>query len=244
MIEKDFSIITDDDQTIYGLINGPEGGSSKALILVHGLTGHMDEQHLIKTAYRFAKQGYDVFRFNLYGAQKDARKLENTTLAIHANDLNTTIDYVKSKDSYKWIGVAGHSYGGMTILHANPDADALVFWDSSFSTATIWENEAIIIDGKPTVNWGISVNIGEAMYKEGLNQTLDESKNLAKQIKAPSLVLHAAESLKTPAYKGVFDSLDCTKKLVVVEDADHCFTRLGNMDEALSAMNLWFKKYS
>ncbi|MBN8550664.1 MAG: hypothetical protein J0M12_15215, partial [Deltaproteobacteria bacterium] len=65
-----------------------QGRKSQALcIMVHGLTGNMDESfYRLGTEY-LARRGFATYRLNLYGWPKGSRRLPDSTLRTHAQDL-------------------------------------------------------------------------------------------------------------------------------------------------------------
>ena len=107
MSESTWSIPTSDGKTIYGVLNKPTGKTNKKAILhVHGLTGHVYEFSQTTMAARFPEQGYDIIRPYLYHAPDNARKLVDCTLKTHADDIDTIFDHFR-KD-YDEIFVSGH----------------------------------------------------------------------------------------------------------------------------------------
>ena len=135
MQEWRWHIPTADGHQIYGCTNSLESVSpDRAIILVHGLTGNMNEYHHKTAAHFFIKHKYDVIRFNLYSDMPKSRSLSACTLQTHAADLNTVLEQ-KAK-TYRKIFLAGHSYGGPTIMIAQPRRAAVVI--SPVNSDAVW----------------------------------------------------------------------------------------------------------
>lgn len=128
-MEQAIKIPLENKKHIYGILRGSL--SNPLVIFVHGFTGHKDEHQFFNGARFFEKNNFSSFRFDLYNWHKDARKLEDCTLSLHGQDLDTVVEYFKDK-GVKKIFVIGHSFGGVSVLLSKKRSfDALVFWDSS-----------------------------------------------------------------------------------------------------------------
>lgn len=241
--EKEFAVSTPDGKTIYGILTQSPIDTRKLLILSHGLTGCMDEHMHMEAKRFFSNNGYDVVRFNYYGPQDDARKMEETTLALHAQDLNQICDHFRP--NYDKLFIAGHSYGGLTLVVANPLATALSFWDSSFTPFKgFMEKEAKKLDGTPfyTIGWGTSVLMGAAMYDEALEMD-SKADALAKKITTPSQVILAGDQSENPVRMALYEALACPRQLEEIDRADHCFTHGDTLYTLFKRTLSWFEQF-
>ena len=242
--EEAFALPTPDGKKIYGLLNRAEKPSGKVVILSHGLTGHPREYlHIIARDF-FTARGYDVVRFAYYSEPSDARKLQECTVLTHADDLNIVCDHFRTL--YKKIYVAGHSYGGLTMFYANPDADALGFWDASFHTyESFWKTTAIKLEGTPYFikGWGDYSLMNPAMIEFDKKMSGDAIVAVAQKINTPSLVVLAGLLDQNPVRTIIYDSLTCEKKLVDIKEADHCFTNGQTVYDLLKETIDWFDQH-
>lgn len=238
--EEHFTLPTSDGKTIYGILTRSPKPMNKVIILAHGLTGSMHEHIHIKAREFFANHGYDVVRFDFYGAAKDARVLHETTLQDHAADINTVCDHFRP--SYKKLFCAGHSYGGLSLLIANPEATAFSFWDSTFIPFDLhWKNRTKL-EGTPyyKAEWGVAILIGEAMYEEARSLTRDTVHNYTHKIKAPSQVVLAGDNIENEPREELYTTLICEKSLEDIEGADHRFLTNNTLDTLLTKTLAWF----
>lgn len=131
---KNFILPTADGFNIYGFHDSAKD-NDKLLVLAHGLTGHPNEVHLQAAVDYFVPQGYDVVRFWFYDSgQPQSRTLFNSQLATYAQDLAQV--HAHFAPNYAKSFVAGHSYGGLTLLltdFGQTQPNALSFWDPSFA---------------------------------------------------------------------------------------------------------------
>ncbi len=246
MIERNVTIKAFDGKDIVAIhAEAGDKPSDKIVILAHGLTGHKNEYIHITATDFFTQKGYDVLRFDFYSDGDNTRKLDETTLEIQGKDLNTVIDHMRR--AYDKIYVSGHSYGGATLLFAQPQATALAFWDSTFTAIPLWREE-VREDAKlgHYLPWGSKKIVGKAMIDEGMALTNDVAAAKAKTITPPCVVINADSSWALEEYGGrlLIDSLTCAKEHHIVKDADHCFTNRRRMDDLLAATYNWFQKYS
>jgi len=238
--EEDFSLPTKDGKVIYGIITYATNPTDKIVILAHGLTGHIRAYIHMQARKFFAQNGYNVVRFSFYEAKDDARKLKDTTLKIHAEDLNIVCDHFRK--SYKNLYCAGHSYGGTTLLLANPKANAFSFWDATFYPISMHWDHRKKLEGTPyyTLEYGITVLIGSEMYNEAY--TLD-TKLLANKIETPSHIILAGDNNENIPREGLYNTLTCEKSLDDIDGADHEFTVKNTLNDLLTKTLDWFNKY-
>lgn len=242
--EKDFSIPATDGAIINGRINcAGDKPAAKLVVLSHGLTGHINEYiHLMARDY-FNQRGYDVVRFSYYSSGEKARNLKDCTLKIHASDLNAVIEHFSF--SYKKVFVAGHSYGGLTILFANPDVTSVSFWDSSF-VPTFWKAEGAYIPELDCykIGWGCSNLVGKAMVEEASSLREEDSIQMAQSLNAPGQVLLAGENNENTKRTLLFESLKEPKNFYDVPHADHCFNKGKTVYDLLEKTHTWFERFS
>ncbi len=241
--ETDFSIPAADGAIIYGRINcAGDKPSEKLVVLSHGLTGHINEYiHQMARDY-FNQRGYDVVRFSYYCSGVKARNLKNCTLKIHAADLNAVLAHYTPQ--YKRVHVAGHSYGGLTILFANPKVTSISFWDASF-VPTFWKTEGVYIPEIDCyrIGWGCDNLVGKEMVEEANNLTENDSIAMAQALQAPAQVLLAGDNSENEKRTLLFDSLKEPKNFYDVPHADHCFNKGNTVYDLLENTHTWFGRF-
>ncbi len=237
VIEENFTLPIANGKMIYGILSRAENSNGKVIVQAHGLTGEMFEHMQIEAKEFFTSKGYDVIRFNFYGMEEDARILEETTVQIHANDLNTVCDHFRP--NYKKLYCIGHSYGGTTLLLANPEAQAFSFWDATFFPLSMHWEDRKKLEGTPyyTCGWGTTFLINESMYDEVY--TLD-TKSLAKKITIPSHIVLAGNSNENKPRTALYDTLACEKELIDIEGAGHRFLEGDTLNTLLNSTLAWF----
>ncbi len=243
-MEKDIKVKLSKRISLYGKFKG--SFKKPLFIIVHGLPGTMDEEFYYSAVLWFQKRGFSTFRFNLYGCQKNARQLMDSTLKTHAADLDAVVDYFRKK-GIKKIFIAGHSFGGLTILSShNQNFDAAAFWDP-FYKISFTKKEYGLPGGKyiKAINgylmrWGINIVIGKKMAEE-----VDSLKwnFIAKDFEVPFRVIIAGQGLLKTA-RNYLNGAGVKSDLVIIKGATHYFNdQKGIQEKVFKASERWFKKF-
>lgn len=246
MIEQTFKIPSTDEKSIYYIKSQMSHSPARKIVLTaHGITGNPKEFiHQMARNY-FLERGYDVCRMAFYWGENDARKLQECDLNIHAADMNQVIQTLKN--DYDEIYVAGHSYGGTTLLYACPEVNALAFWDPAALPS--WPNKLMSFPDCQVQVYpsnGVMKIIGQKMIEEAKSFTSDFIIGNIKDIRSPSVVLLAeAEYInnKETNRKMIYDYLVCEKELHFIPEADHCFTYKMTITELLEKTYNWFERF-
>jgi len=230
-------ITASDGKKIFVYCNRAEDiPSKKAIIIGHGLGGSPNGyMHIIARDY-FNSHGYDVYRMAFYWDEPEYRILHECTLAIHAKDLNTVIDSVRL--NHEKLYVCGHSYGGLTLVYANPNVDALSFWDPSYQPwDRFWSKAAILSEDKKSylLRWEYLITIGHPM--------IEEAKSMTSIIKTPSQVILAGETWLRQDTQMLFDDLNCQKEFITIDGAGHTFVEGQVVYELLEKTHQWFERF-
>ncbi|MCB9979843.1 MAG: alpha/beta fold hydrolase [Rhodospirillales bacterium] len=249
MRQEDWVIETGDGHKIYGITDFADDSkkSEKCLCLVHGLTGGADE-YILKTAANFFRdRGYDVIRFNLYYWEKSARRLSECTLQTHAADLNRVLEAKAA--GYQKIFLSGHSYGGPTIMIAQPkQVTALSLWDPTFDFPRLFNDGDFFkeMNGLKLLNGGCETLVNDAFIEEATTRYgIEESLALSEALSAVPIQVIAAAGRDAIFAKDQYSWHSKGHPLnerQFVEGADHCFHRGNSLDELLGLAYHWFER--
>ncbi len=243
--ETTFDVIAPDGKKIFVYVNrAGDAPSKKAVVIGHGLGGSPNGyMHIIARNY-FNALGYDVYRMAFYWDEYGFRKLHDTTLAIQGQDLNSVIEHVRG--THDKLYVCGHSYGGLTLVFANPQVNAMSFWDSSYQPwERMWlKSTTPAADGNThLLHWEYFITIGQAMMDEGRALTRDVARDMTRHITTPSQVVVASESWLQEDTQMLYDDLLCPKEMVEIKGAGHTFVEGQIVYELLEKTHTWFEKY-
>lgn len=245
------SYIQDDGIKLHIKLDMPEGykeGDKCPLALViHGLTGHMEERHIKAVAKTFNELGIAALRAEMYGHGKTEGDFEKHNIMKWINNAMTVIDYAKNLDFVTDMYVAGHSQGGFTsVLLAG-------IYPELFKTAVFLSPAMLMPEGAKTGHM-FNVDFDPCCVPDEIYVSPDEKvtgnyiraaqlidvDGAVKRYKNPVLIVHGDEDEAIP-----YDySIDLSKqyddcKLVIVHGDDHCYNY--HLEEVLSAITDFMK---
>ena len=93
-------------------------GKQPLVILQHGLTGHMEERHIIGIKDALLGAGCAVLRTELYGHGKSGGEFRDHTVWKWVDEMLAIISYARKLDFVTKLYLSGHSQGGLTALLA------------------------------------------------------------------------------------------------------------------------------
>lgn len=239
-MEKNLKIKTRDKYLVYGTLTTSQKPSSALVIFVHGLTGLKNEHQFFNGTKFFIDHGFNVFRFDLYSGEKGGRLLRDTSISIHAQDLNTVVKYFRKK--FKKIFVIGHSLGGLTIFKTDlSKVEGIVLWDSSTNN---WPKFKKFFKFKKSLkgfimNWGMEYVLGKKMYNELMS--VPTPKELAAKVNKPIKIIVAGNGDLKKAGAEYFCFAKHPKEFAVIAGAGHTFDEEG-VEEKLFKSTLDFLK--
>ena len=91
-------------------------GKCPLAIIIHGLTGHMEEEHIAGVAKVMNEVGIAALRVEMYGHGKSEGKFEEHTLLKWINNALDVVDYAKKLDFVTDLYICGHSQGGLLTM--------------------------------------------------------------------------------------------------------------------------------
>ncbi len=241
-MEKEITIQTPDKKLIYGTLGNAKNKSEKLIIFIHGFTGNQNEHIFFNGSKFLTEKGFDTFRFNLYGWQKEARRFKEVKISLHGNDITTVVKHFRKK--YKKVFVVGHSYGGTSLLFSDSSLiDGFVFWDASYiSSADSREDLGYDKKVKKYIyDFGIEYFVGKEFIDELKN--FPDCGRLIKEIHKPVLFVISGRKGNAKAGRKYFTVANKPKKLLNIKHADHCFDNWKDEEKLLEETYLWLNQF-
>ena len=243
MENQDF-FINHDGIRLHAKLEFPEVTTDQfpLMIIVHGFTGHMEENHIIAAANVATELGMAALRVEMYGHGKSDGRFEDHNLLKWLDELLAVVDYAAALPFVTDLYLCGHSQGGLaTILVGAMKRDVL--------KAIIPLAPAIVIrDGARTGSMlGCSFNPedipAQVEFPDGkvlggnylrVAQLLPVEEAIRK-FKKPVLLVHADTDESVPVfYSKKAASLYENATLRIITNDDHCFN--NKLDEMVAAM--------
>ena len=112
--------ITDDGIRLHAKLDMPSGYEVGAkcplVIIIHGLTGHMEERHIVATAQMMNEIGFATLRAEMYGHGGSEGDFSNHNIMKWVNNAMTVTEYARSLEFVTDLYLSGHSQGGLTTI--------------------------------------------------------------------------------------------------------------------------------
>ena len=114
---QEFYIDSDGIQ-IHAKLEMPEGAPARCplCIVQHGLTGHMEENHIVAVAAALREAGVATLRVEMYGHGKSGGSFGKHTLLKWIDNMLDVIDYAKGLPFVTDLYLCGHSQGGLLVM--------------------------------------------------------------------------------------------------------------------------------
>ncbi len=244
---KEFYIDSDGVQ-IHAKLDIPDGVTNSPLcILIHGFTGHMEEDHLIAAQRAMNDAGISVLRAEMYGHGKSGGQFKDHTLFKWVTNALSVVKYAKSLDFVTDLYMCGHSQGGLlTMLIGGmcpDDFKAILPLSPAWMIPEITRNGEVLgqqFDPEhipEKIMFGDRELSGDYIRTAQLLHVEDAIAKFRKKV----LIVHGDEDHTVPySYAQKAAALYADAKLVTVHGGDHCF--VGKAGEMAAAVKAFFEE--
>lgn len=243
---KEFYIDSDGTRLHAKLDRPVEGEKGPLCILIHGFTGHMEEDHIIAAQKTMNEVGISVLRVEMYGHGGSDGCFADHTLYKWVTNALSAVSYAKTLDFVTDLYISGHSQGGLlTMLIGGmcPDdfAAILPLSPAWMIPETCREGSLLGISFDPAHIPDMLVFGDRKLSGDYIRvaQTIHPEEEIARYT-GPVLIVHGDEDDAVPfSYAEKAQKLYKNAKLVPVHGDDHCFTR--HLDKMCDAIRDFFR---
>ncbi len=222
-------------------------GKHPLVIVIHGLTGHMEERHITAVSQTLNEIGFATLRVDMYGHGNSEGAFKNHTLYKWLTNALTVIDYARGLDFVTDLYLCGHSQGGMTVMLAGAMKRDVIKGIIPLSPAWMIPEgarkgnllgQAFDPDHIPDMlpdfgNGGLSGNYLRVAQMIHVEDAID-------RYTGPVLIVHGDQDEAVPVEYGIRAAeryQDC--KLVLIPGDDHCYDY--HLDQVLDAVREWMQ---
>ena len=227
-------------------VEGQEKGP--LCILIHGFTGHMEEEHLLAARDAIMESGVSVLRAEMFGHGGSEGEFREHTLYKWVTNALSVVSYAKKLDFVTDLYLCGHSQGGLLTMlvggMCSDDFKAIIPMSPAWMIPEICrEGNVMGVEFDPQ-------HIPDTVTNNDMNLTLSgdyirvaQTIHVEEEIErynGPVCLIHGDADNVVPyhlaekAHKLYKDS-----KLVPIHEADHCF--YGHLEELKDALKDFFK---
>ena len=244
---KEF-FIDSDGTRLHAKLDRPEGAEKGPLcILIHGFTGHMEEDHIKAAQKAMNDAGVSVLRVEMYGHGGSDGEFKDHTLYKWVTNALAAVKYAKSLDFVTDLYLSGHSQGGLLTMLVGgmcpDDFKALLPLSPAWMIPEIAREGNVlgtsfdpkhIPDMITSGSWELSgdyIRVAQTIHVE------DE----IERFEGPVLIIHGDADETVPfSYAEKAAKLYKNAELVPIHGDDHCFTK--HMNEMADAVRAFFLK--
>ena len=252
MEEKVFYTSTD-NIVLCGLLSEVVS-NHKIVVLCHGLNGNKTERKSFdKLVNELGKTNYNSFRFDFRGHGESSGNDYEMTISKELEDLEMTLKYLQ-ENGYDEFILLGASFGASIISllkHDNYDIKGLICWYGALDYKDTIYNP-FSEENKKEANakgyYTIVSPTSKREYKLG-KELFDEVDSLAPyksliDFSVPVLFVHGSGDTMISYTVSEKISLSCkNSKLVIIKDAEHCFSNAEEFLEEACDETINFIKY-
>jgi len=213
------------------------------VVMSHGFESSKDGNKWPVLSAQLYDAGFASLRFSYSGcgegAEKSEGEFEDTTLTGRISDCRAVIDFLHQTR----LGMIGSSFGGMVVLAARDDrikAMVTLATPSSFPSPSQEELRQIRDKGYFELESGRRLRIG--FYDDLCQYNICEE---VEKIHCPLFIIHGNLDEVVPVEHAckLYSHANESKRIEVIEGANHALDNPGNLERVISLSIEWFKTY-
>jgi hypothetical protein len=246
--------------TLFGMMHLPDREPGyPCVVFLHGYTGTRMGDHclLVKAARRFCRHGIACLRFDFRGSGESEGEFADVTLDGEASDAHAALEFLGGFNGIdqERIAVVGLSLGGAVAacVSARRNIKSLALWSPwAFIDYLVQRGDEIVKDPyvwlppnfREVVTEKGRVDIGGYTWGKPFFESLRNTDPLREiaLYDGPVLIIHGSEDeVISPTNSEFFyDSVRGTRRLIMIDDADHTFSSALWEDQVIQATQDWF----
>ncbi len=223
-------------------------------IILHGLGGFKDQDHIEVFAQSFKDANYTVLRYDAtHSFGESEGEYKEATTSGYYDDLEDVIDWAKDQDWYiEPFVLVGHSLGGISILlyaEKYPDKVKALAPISTVVSGELmkqaygdqletWQEKGFI--ERPSVSKPGEIKILNWSFVEDL-KNIDTFSEVDKLTMPVLLIVGNVDKYK-PHSKILYDKLPGQKEIHIIKNAPHTFREKEHLYEIKQIFDKWIKK--
>ena len=226
-----------------------EGQKCPLVVVIHGFTGHIEEDHIIAVSKGINAVGFATLRADMYGHGHSDGAFRKHTLFKWMTNALTVIDYARGLDFVTDIYLCGHSQGGLLVMLAAamkhdvikgliPLSPACMIPEIARSGELL--GERFDPDRIPEVlhGWGdleLDGNYARVAQTIHVEEAID-------RYAGPVLLIHGDADEAVPVEYGMRAAERyANARLVLIPGDDHCYNR--GLERVVAEVQDWLRQF-
>lgn len=238
---------------IAAILSTPDRPTTNLAVLCHGfLSGKNSTTN--KTLTRLLNdRGLATFRFDFFGQGDSDGPFEALTATLAVHQTETALDLISAR-GYDRIGLVGSSFGGLVAILTTAQRHDIACLALKCPVVDFAEELRLTFGHEELARWQATDTIQNIMggpdrvclrydfYENCLKQIAYAP---AERITTPTLIVQGERDECVPLHqsKRLYDALRGPKRLDLLPNADHQFTRGEDFHQMTSSISHWLATY-
>lgn len=234
---------------ISAVFSGPSPPAQGVVVLCHGFLSSKNSTTNKALTRMLNEAGIATFRFDFFGQGESEGLFEDITVSLAVEQADAAVALVRSR-GYVRIGLAGSSFGGLVAILTTAQRQDIACLALKCPVVDFAEELRLEFGPDELARWQSTntipnlmggagrVRLNYGMYEDCLRHVAYEP---ASRIVAPTLIVQGARDELVPLHQSqrLLSALQGPKRLDLLPEADHQFTRGEDFRTMTAAMTEW-----
>jgi pimeloyl-ACP methyl ester carboxylesterase len=234
---------------ISAVFSGPSPPAQGVVVLCHGFLSSKNSTTNKALTRMLNEAGIATFRFDFFGQGESEGLFEDITVSLAVEQADAAVALVRSR-GYDRIGLAGSSFGGLVAILTTAQRQDIACLALKCPVVDFAEELRLEFGPDELARWQSTntvpnlmggagrVRLNYGMYEDCLRHVAYEP---ASRIVAPTLIVQGARDELVPLHQSqrLLSALQGPKRLDLLPEADHQFTRGEDFRTMTAAMTDW-----
>lgn len=234
---------------ISAVFSAPSQPAQGVVVLCHGFLSSKNSTTNKALTRMLNEAGIATFRFDFFGQGESEGPFEDITVSLAVEQADAAVALVRSR-GYDRIGLAGSSFGGLVAILTTAQRQDIACLALKCPVVDFAEELRLEFGPDELARWQSTntipnliggpgrVRLNYRMYDDCLRHVAYEP---ASRIVAPTLIVQGARDELVPLHQSqrLLSALQGPKRLDLLPEADHQFTRGEDFRTMTAAMTEW-----
>ena len=234
---------------VSAVFSGPSPPAQGVVVLCHGFLSSKNSTTNKALTRMLNEAGIATFRFDFFGQGESEGLFEDITVSLAVEQADAAVALVRSR-GYVRIGLAGSSFGGLVAILTTAQRQDIACLALKCPVVDFAEELRLEFGPDELAQWQSTntipnlmggagrVRLNYGMYEDCVRHVAYEP---ASRIVAPTLIVQGARDELVPLHQSqrLLSALQGPKRLDLLPEADHQFTRGEDFRTMTAAMTEW-----
>jgi pimeloyl-ACP methyl ester carboxylesterase len=234
---------------VSAILTVPDGGTDRVAVLCHGFLSGKNSSTNKTLTRMLTERGIATFRFDFFGHAESDGPFEEITTTLAIQQTEAALDLVIAR-GYGRIGLVGSSFGGLVAILTAARRNDIACLALKCPVVDFAEELRLTLGSDELPRWQTTDTIPNIMggpdrvrlryhfYEDSLRQIAYRP---AEHITVPTLIVQGGQDECVPLHQSrrLHDALRGQKKLILLPDADHQFTRGEDFHQMTTSISDW-----